>query len=422
MQQRTLSFVFCACLIFLAAFVTSAHAAAIAKVIAAMPGVQVERNGQVHNLALKDAVYVNDVIRTNATGKVQLLFNDDSVVTIGINSSFSMSDFSSTQRKAFKAHLHQGFARFVTGVIVKNNPEAFTVRTPQATAGIRGTTLAVQISGQQTIISTENSTHNQSVVVNDTVVNAGYRAIFGPNSTLISGPKPMTNAQRQQIIQQARIVLNNSLNTPQGDLKQDDLQLPLGNNLDAGGNNLNTLPEVNLGDDLGKDFDDDLGDDLDKNFDDDLDDDLKDDLDDDFEGFHDDLDDDSLNAALLQENLFQSDLNATVAGEFEFSGAGGDSEGAFSFEANLKSGAISGASLNTTDSTGGNFTVINGAGQITPHNFTVSGGNATLDGAATPNWNMTGDKTIGPNTEEVEGTLFITPAISGEFEGNVKPK
>ncbi len=440
MQQRMRFFLFLTFMAFFASLPANAYAAAIAKVIAIQPGVVLERNGQTQNLALKDSLHVHDVVRTNTTGKVQLIFNDDSVVTIGVNSVFSMSDYSNTQRKSFDATLNKGFARFVTGVIVKNNPSAFKVRTPQATAGIRGTTLALEITGQGTVVSTENSSIRQSVVVGSTTIDAGFRAIFGAGSVLLSGPERMTDAQRQHILNKARINLNSSLNSPSEDLKHENLQLPAGSNLDIGGNNLNTMPDMNLDDDLGTDLGnnlnddlgDDLGNDLGDDFGDDLDNDLGKDLDDDFDDLKDGLDDDdSLNTSLLQENLLQTDLQATVSGEFDFQGQGmpNESKGVFSFEADLKSGAISGASLTTTDIQGANFTVVNGTGQINSHNFTVSGGTATMvtttPGESVQNWNMTGKETITVESDDIEGTLNITTnqgPYNGEFDGELKPQ
>ncbi len=443
MQQRTLSTIMFTCLAFLALLPAhmslAATGATIAKVIAITPGVVLERQGQTHNVALKDSLFVHDVIRTNATGKVQLFFNDDSVVTIGVNSIFSISDYSHSQRKSFKSHLNQGFARFVTGVIVKNNPEAFTVRTPQATAGIRGTTLAVQVFGQQTIISTENSTLQQSVAVGSTIINAGFRAIFGPNGTLISGPSPMTDAQRQEILHQARIAINNPLTTPQEDLKH-DLELPANTTLDAENTNtgnsnldmnikddLNTNLGSGLDDDLDDDIDNNLGNNLDDDLGDDLDNNLGDDLDDDFDDMKDGLDDDDLNSNLLDDTLRQVDLNASVSGTFNFEGTGGnDSNGTFSFEADLKNGAISGASLTTTDISGGDFTVLGGTGQINSDSFIVKDGTATFDGTPVTSWEMEGDDGIKATTKKVDGDLDINLGggtnYEGEFAGTVTPK
>ncbi len=431
MQQRMRFFLFFTFMALFASLPANAYAVAIAKVIAIQPGVVLERNGQTQNLALKDSLHVHDIVRTNTTGKVQLIFNDDSVVTIGVNSVFSMSDYSNAQRKSFDATLNKGFARFVTGVIVKNNPSAFKVRTPQATAGIRGTTLAVEITSQGTVISTENSSIRQSVVVGSTTIDAGFRALFGAGGALLSGPERMNDAQRQHILNKARINLDSSLNSPSEGFKRENLQPPVGGNLDIGNNNVNTMPDMDLDDDLSKDLGNNLNDDLGDDLGDDLDNDLGKDLDDDFDDLKDGLDDDdSLNSSLLQDNLLQTDLQATVSGEFDFEGQinQNESKGVFSFEADLKSGAISGASLITTDPQGGNFTVVNGTGQINPQNFTVSNGNASIVtnnlGESVQSWNMTGNETITVKSDDIDGILNITTThdiYEGEFEGELKP-
>ncbi len=182
-----------------------AQAASIAKVIAITGGVTFERAGTSTDLALKADLHVNDVIRTNANGKVQFIFNDESIVNIGNNSTFIVEDYSNDVKKSFKANLAVGFARFVSGEIVENNPEAFSVKTPEATVGIRGTTLAIMTHNGTTDVATESSLRQQSVVVGTVIIPVGQIGSFGINGEVKSHPTFMTPAQREFILDSSSI-------------------------------------------------------------------------------------------------------------------------------------------------------------------------------------------------------------------------
>ena len=71
----------------------TAQAGPIGTVISLTPGVSALRGGQTIPLALKDAVEAGDTISTDGTGKVQIIFDDDSTVTLTNNTSLSMDEF-----------------------------------------------------------------------------------------------------------------------------------------------------------------------------------------------------------------------------------------------------------------------------------------------------------------------------------------
>ncbi|MDY0275252.1 MAG: FecR family protein [Desulfomicrobium sp.] len=98
-------------------------------------------NGMRRELVMKSEVFATDTIVTDATGKVQILFEDDSVISLGPSSSISIEQFSfgSAQSPAMSIKLVQGLSRFVSGKVVEQNPEGFTISSPLAVIGIRGT-------------------------------------------------------------------------------------------------------------------------------------------------------------------------------------------------------------------------------------------------------------------------------------------
>ncbi len=367
----------CTLLFFCLLCVTSlAHAAGVAKVIAVTGGVSLERGGQSQPLALKADLEVQDIIRTDATGKVQFMFHDDTTVTVGVNSQFAMEEYNNSGVKSFKSNVAVGFARFVTGAIVENNPEAFSVRTPQATVGIRGTTFSVSTRGNITSVFTESSLNAQSVMVKDVIIAPGHMATFGPQDKVLTGPMPMTPAQREELVEKSRI------GNPVAGIGLGGVVQPFLQERELGINDSveNTLSDAR----------------------------------------HDDLSENPLDSS------FVKDVHAVANGSFELASRNGgpDSEGVFSFDANLSTGNLSNANFSTTDATGGDFSVTGGTGSANADGFTLGGGTATMNGGAAA-WGVTSDDSLGSD-DDFEGDLTISvpggAMYDGEIEGQLQQK
>jgi len=148
----------------------------IGKVIAYTPGATVLRDGKTEALALHAGIRVSDLIRTDASGRVRILFNDDSSVSLGPDTSVDMSAYADTGNKpAFALGVSQGLVRTVTGKIVDRNPGGFKITTPVATVGIRGTISSTEVDEEKTIVAVESTT--LEVVVNGVKVFPGKKMI-----------------------------------------------------------------------------------------------------------------------------------------------------------------------------------------------------------------------------------------------------
>lgn len=137
------------------AFAAADKPAEVARVIAVTPDAFVVRNNARLPLKLKDGLYTTDVISTGNTGKVELLFADDTNISLAPNSTVDIADFSfgGGAKANFVMNLTQGLARVVSGKIVAQNPEGFSVKTPHATIGIRGTILTADVrNAEKTIV------------------------------------------------------------------------------------------------------------------------------------------------------------------------------------------------------------------------------------------------------------------------------
>lgn len=107
--------------------------------------------GKPRQLALKSAVYLGDRIATRAGSKLQIMFNDDSVISQGENSEITIDEYMFSAGDRAKVNccvrIIKGLFRMVTGKITDINPERFRVKTRTATIGIRGCDLGFKVVG-----------------------------------------------------------------------------------------------------------------------------------------------------------------------------------------------------------------------------------------------------------------------------------
>jgi hypothetical protein len=174
---------------------TSAWGADIGKIINLAPGVSVTRDGQRQALDQHSPVYVSDTIHTDASGRARLLFNDDSTVALGPDTSLDLRGFAdSGDKPVFNVHLLQGVARLVTGKIVEQNPDGFSVSTPEGTIGIRGTIISLRSDNGVTTVYVENTT--REVYANSINVPGGQKITFPGDSVR---PEPITPQDRRDL-------------------------------------------------------------------------------------------------------------------------------------------------------------------------------------------------------------------------------
>ena len=141
--------------VFVVLLAGQALAESIGQVTAVIPGAYAVRGGQDVPLTVKSAIESGDSLRTDASGKVQIIFADNTTVTLGNNTVMDMQEFAMNEGdSAFKAHLGQGIMRTITGAIVEQNPKGFSVTTPEATIGIRGTDYSALLSDASLAVTT----------------------------------------------------------------------------------------------------------------------------------------------------------------------------------------------------------------------------------------------------------------------------
>jgi hypothetical protein len=86
------------------------------------------------------------VVKTDASGVAQILFRDNTKLVVGQNSQVTVDRFvfqNKTTAKAFSIDAVRGSFRFITGASAK---QAYTIRTPSATIGVRGTEFDLSVN------------------------------------------------------------------------------------------------------------------------------------------------------------------------------------------------------------------------------------------------------------------------------------
>jgi hypothetical protein len=91
---------------------------------------------------------VGDRVSTGADGKAGLLFEDDTVMSLGPKSALRIEDFRfqpAEKKLSFVARILQGTATYLSGQIGRLAPDLVRVETPHATIGMRGTHILVSV-------------------------------------------------------------------------------------------------------------------------------------------------------------------------------------------------------------------------------------------------------------------------------------
>lgn len=127
--------------------------AQIAKVSAIKGDVLIKRAGQFKIAQLNGPINKSDTITTEKNGRIQIVFKDNTMISVGKNSTFSIEEYLYDIAKKPKASFKFGLGTFktITGKIGKINPKGFKLRSKTATMGIRGTIVSLDLSEEEEI-------------------------------------------------------------------------------------------------------------------------------------------------------------------------------------------------------------------------------------------------------------------------------
>ena len=96
-----------------------------------------------------DPIYLNDEITTGPDTNLQILLKDQTVFTIGPDSSIIFDEFvydpADAETSSLSATITKGTFKFISGKIASQKPDNVALNLPNATASIRGTTVAGRV-------------------------------------------------------------------------------------------------------------------------------------------------------------------------------------------------------------------------------------------------------------------------------------
>lgn len=130
-------------------FSGASHAQAVAGIVKKKEGtVEIVRGGQSIPVEIGSKVQAGDTLKTSKDSSVGLMLKDESRMSLGPNAQVSLDKFgfnANTYSGNIFISVVKGTFAMISGLVVKNNPANSLVKTPTATAGIRGTTFVVEV-------------------------------------------------------------------------------------------------------------------------------------------------------------------------------------------------------------------------------------------------------------------------------------
>ena len=110
----------------------------------------VVRQGQTITAKIGLEIWENDTLRTGTDGSIGVVFNDDTLLSLGPGSVLVIDEFvfAPNQGKfSIVIRMLKGTAAYLSGLISKLAPESAHFEIPSASIGIRGTKFVVKVEG-----------------------------------------------------------------------------------------------------------------------------------------------------------------------------------------------------------------------------------------------------------------------------------
>jgi hypothetical protein len=165
-------------------------------------------------LAVGSSVFANERIRTGDAASAQLMFLDKTVLSMGPKAELLLDKYVYNPNRGtgqVVVNAVQGSMRFVTG---SQNPTNYSIKTPVATLGIRGTVVDMQLNKLEAFIGVlEGSLTVRLLDGTLMTVNAGQYVVIAANGTVkASGPYKGNGATHPDFPDYIRIDEINQLN------------------------------------------------------------------------------------------------------------------------------------------------------------------------------------------------------------------
>lgn len=179
--------------------------ASIGKITTIEGKVLIERNNTKIVGVLGYEIEEKDIISTQVNSKIKITFIDNTIITIGKESSLNVEEYifnASTKEAKTELNVLKGAFHTITGEIGKVNPDKFKLKTKSASIGIRGTEF---YGDENRIVCTQGRIIVLSNSVSVDVPSGNYINIFANQRPSV--PLPLENNTLDNIIE--RLNTNN---------------------------------------------------------------------------------------------------------------------------------------------------------------------------------------------------------------------
>jgi len=116
----------------------------------------IDTAGESRTLAIKDHFYVGDTLKTGKRSRLQLMFKDDTIISLASDSELKIAAYGWNPEKSdgkILTEVKEGAFRIMGGLISKEAPDKFKTKTPAAVIGIRGSMYAGTVrSGKLSVV------------------------------------------------------------------------------------------------------------------------------------------------------------------------------------------------------------------------------------------------------------------------------
>jgi hypothetical protein len=159
-------------------FIASSLLANIGEITALKGEALLIHNGTTQAVKVGTLLEEHDELKTKARSKLQIVFKDKTVISLGQKSHFKIDEYLFEDKKV-SAHfsVSKGFFKSITGKIGKIAPKRFKIKTANATIGVRGTTIIGEVTPKRDIIACSSGQIVVSNRVGSMIVHEGERTI-----------------------------------------------------------------------------------------------------------------------------------------------------------------------------------------------------------------------------------------------------
>jgi len=131
---------------------TSADPSSTVATIEKVSGVAtVVRQGRTISAKIGLEIHENDTLRTGRNGSIGVVFNDDTLLSLGPESILVIDEFVFAPRQgkfSIAIRTLKGTVAYISGLISKLAPESAHIETPTSSIGIRGTKFVARVEGE----------------------------------------------------------------------------------------------------------------------------------------------------------------------------------------------------------------------------------------------------------------------------------